>query len=74
MGAQAPELAQGYAPELALASRQLLQLAEATPADKFGWRPTAGVRGVVCTVRKLPTVARLPTFKQGVEVFGWPGD
>jgi uncharacterized damage-inducible protein DinB len=46
MRAQAPELAQGYAPELALASRQLLQLAEATPAEKFGWRPAAGVRSI----------------------------
>ena len=46
MRAQAPELAQGYAPELALTSRQLLQLAEATPAEKFGWRPAAGVRSI----------------------------
>jgi len=44
--AQAPELAQGYAPELALTSRQLLQLAEATPAEKFSWRPAAGVRSI----------------------------
>jgi hypothetical protein len=44
--AQAPELGQGYAPELALTSRQLLQLAEATPAAKFGWRPAAGVRSI----------------------------
>jgi uncharacterized damage-inducible protein DinB len=44
--AQAPELGQGYAPELTLTSRQLLQLAEATPAGKFGWRPAAGVRSI----------------------------
>ncbi len=44
--AQAPELAQGYSPELALTARQLLQLAEATPAEKFGWRPAAGVRSI----------------------------
>ena len=41
-----PELAQGYLPELALTSRQLLQLAEAVPAEKFGWRPAPGVRSV----------------------------
>jgi len=44
--AQAPEMAQGYLPELTLASRQLLQLAEATPAGKFGWRPAPGVRSI----------------------------
>jgi uncharacterized damage-inducible protein DinB len=41
-----PELAQGYLPELALTSRQLLQLAEAVPAEKFGWRPAPGVRSI----------------------------
>ena len=40
--AQAPELAQGYGPELALTSRQLLQLAEATPAEKFALAPAGG--------------------------------
>jgi uncharacterized damage-inducible protein DinB len=44
--AQPPELGQGWLPELALASRQLLELAEATPAEKFGWRPAAGVRSI----------------------------
>ena len=29
-----------------MTSRQLLQLAEATPAEKFGWRPAAGVRSI----------------------------
>jgi len=41
-----PELGQGWIPEFTLTSRQLLQLAEATPADKFGWRPGPGVRSV----------------------------
>ena len=41
-----PELGQGYLPELALASRQVLQLAEAVPAGKFGWRPAPGVRSI----------------------------
>jgi uncharacterized damage-inducible protein DinB len=46
--AQGPpaELGQGYLPELALTSRQVLQLAEATPAEKFSWRPGPGVRSI----------------------------
>ena len=43
---QAPELGQGWVPEFTLTARQLLQLAEATPADKFGWRPAPGVRSM----------------------------
>ena len=35
---------QGYAGELKHVTSQLLALAEATPAEKFAWRPTAGVR------------------------------
>ncbi len=35
---------QGYDGEFKHVSSQLLALAEATPADKFGWRPSAGVR------------------------------
>jgi uncharacterized damage-inducible protein DinB len=41
-----PELGQGWIPELSLASRHLLQLAEATPAEKFTWRPAPGVRSI----------------------------
>jgi uncharacterized damage-inducible protein DinB len=41
-----PELGQGWAPEFALTSRQLVQLAEAVPPDKYGWRPGPGVRSV----------------------------
>lgn len=41
-----PELGQGWLPEFTLTSRQLLQLAEATPAEKFGWRPAPGVRSI----------------------------
>jgi uncharacterized damage-inducible protein DinB len=43
---QAPELGQGWLPELDLTTRQLLQLAEATPAEKFAWRPAPGVRSI----------------------------
>ena len=35
---------QGYDGEWRHVSNQLIALAEATPADKFGWRPAAGVR------------------------------
>jgi uncharacterized damage-inducible protein DinB len=42
----APELGQGWLPEFTLTARQLLQLAEATPADKFSWRPAPGVRSI----------------------------
>src|SRR5208282_3037134 len=43
--AQAPEgIWQGYDGEWMHVSQQLIALAEATPADKFSWRPAAGVR------------------------------
>jgi uncharacterized damage-inducible protein DinB len=42
--AQPPELGQGWLPEFNLAARQIMELAEATPAEKFSWRPGAGVR------------------------------
>ena len=35
---------QGYDGEWRHVSRQLIALAEATPAEKFAWRPEAGVR------------------------------
>jgi hypothetical protein len=41
-----PELGQGWLPEFTLTSRNLLALAEATPPDKFGWRPAPGVRSI----------------------------
>ncbi len=44
--AQSPTegLWQGYDGEWKHVSQQLIALAEATPPDKFAWRPTAGVR------------------------------
>ena len=41
-----PELGQGWLPEFTFTSRQLMELAEATPAEKFGWRPGPGVRSI----------------------------
>ncbi len=35
---------QGYDGEWKHVSQQLIALAEATPAEKFAWRPAAGVR------------------------------
>ncbi|MGA2184957.1 MAG: DinB family protein [Bryobacteraceae bacterium] len=35
-----------YLEDFANTSKQLVQLAEAMPADKYGWRPGAGVRSV----------------------------
>jgi uncharacterized damage-inducible protein DinB len=37
---------QGYDGEWAHVSKQLVELAEAIPADKYGWRPGPGVRSV----------------------------
>lgn len=43
--AQAPEgIWEGYDGEWKHVSQQLVALAEATPAEKFAWRPAAGVR------------------------------
>jgi uncharacterized damage-inducible protein DinB len=45
--AQVPAgVGEGWLGEFEHASRQLLQLAEATPADTFSWRPAEGVRSV----------------------------
>jgi hypothetical protein len=43
--AQAPEgIWQGYDGEWKHVSKQLVALAEATPAEKYSWRPAPGVR------------------------------
>ena len=41
---EAPDLFQGYEGEWNHVSAQLISLAEATPPDKFTWRPANGVR------------------------------
>src|SRR5262245_27553174 len=41
-----PGAGQGWLPEFIHSSRQILQLADATPAEKVAWRPAAGVRSV----------------------------
>jgi uncharacterized damage-inducible protein DinB len=45
LSAQAPEgIWQGYDGEWTHVSQQLIALAEATPAEKYSWRPAPGVR------------------------------
>jgi uncharacterized damage-inducible protein DinB len=44
--AQMEGLWEGYDGEWAHVSKQLVELAEATPADKYAWRPAPGVRSV----------------------------
>jgi uncharacterized damage-inducible protein DinB len=41
-----PGIFEGWLGEFDHAARQLLALAEATPAEKFGWRPADGVRSI----------------------------
>ena len=41
-----PGVGEGWLGEFDHAARQLLQLAEATPAEKFSWRPAPGVRSI----------------------------
>ena len=41
-----PGVGEGWAGEFDHAARQLMQLAEATPAEKFSWRPAPGVRSI----------------------------
>lgn len=42
--AQVSDYGQGWLGEFNHASKQLLALAEATPAEKFSWRPADGIR------------------------------
>ena len=46
MHAQPEGLWQGYDGEWGHVSQQLIALAEATPAEKFAWRPAPGVRSM----------------------------
>ena len=41
---EAPDLFQGYEGEWNHVSEQLVSLAEATPVEKFTWRPATGIR------------------------------
>ena len=41
-----PGIGKGWLPEFDHAATQINALAAATPADRFGWRPAAGIRSV----------------------------
>lgn len=43
-GQEAPDMFQGYEGEWNHMSEQLIALGEATPPEKFAWRPATGVR------------------------------
>lgn len=80
--AQIPEgVFQGFDGEWGHVSRQLIALAEATPADKFSWRPAPGVRSMSevymhavltnlyllsFTGQKLPPEIKSPDFEKKV--------
>ena len=72
---------QGYDGEWRYVSRQLIQLAEATPQEQFGWRPGPGVRStsevymhivlanyslLAATGPKMPTELRSPDMEKTV--------
>jgi uncharacterized damage-inducible protein DinB len=44
--AETPRAGQGWMGEFEHSSQQVLQLADAIPADRFAWRPAPGVRSV----------------------------
>jgi uncharacterized damage-inducible protein DinB len=41
-----PEFGMGWMPEFNATTHELITLAEATPAEKFSWRPAPGVRSI----------------------------
>ena len=41
-----PGFAMGWLPEFNATTKELVSLAEATPAEKFSWRPADGIRSV----------------------------
>ena len=58
---------QGGMGEFDHATRQLIALAEATPADKFAWRPAAGVRSTAEVYMHVAVGNHLLLDKAGVE-------
>ena len=69
-GAQAqipPGVGEGWQGEFDHAARQLLQLAEATPADKFSWRPAEGVRSIAEVYMHLALANHFLLRQVGIE-------
>ena len=63
-----PGVAQGWMGEFNHASRQLQQLAEATPAEKFSWRPAPGVRSVSEVYMHIATANYFLLTQAGVKL------
>ena len=57
-----------YLDDFAPTSRQLVQLAEAVPADKYGWRPGEGVRSTGEVYLHIATGNYLLLFLTGVKL------
>ena len=73
--AQPPARAgQGWLGEFEHASRQLLQLAEAIPAEKFAWRPAPGVRSISELYMHVAIGNYLLLGLAGRQAAGRPGD
>jgi uncharacterized damage-inducible protein DinB len=62
-----PGAGEGWSGELDHAARQLIALAEATPADKFAWRPADGVRSVAEVYMHVAIGNHLLLGRAGVE-------
>lgn len=54
-GQEVREFKNEYLDDFATTRRQLIQLAEATPVDKFGWRPAKDVRSVAEVYNHIAT-------------------
>jgi uncharacterized damage-inducible protein DinB len=62
-----PGIFEGWMGEFDHAARQLLALAEAIPADKFGWRPADGVRSIAEVYMHVAVGNHLLLRQAGVE-------
>jgi uncharacterized damage-inducible protein DinB len=62
-----PGVGEGWQGEFDHAARQLLQLAEATPAEKFSWRPADGVRSIAEVYMHLALANHFLLRQVGIE-------
>ncbi len=66
-----PDYGQGWLPEFNLAAKRTLLLAEATPAEKYAWRPAPGVRSTGEVFMHL-AVANVTLLQQAGVEFDFP--